>query len=159
MKNDERTPKWHRAAFLDIGVVKEIPGPEDNPRIIEALRVAGVPAALLHDETAWCGAYVTLRLLEAGIPRDQIPKAGAWARSYLNFGRPCEPRRGCIVVIERGEPGGSAHVGFLEKIEGGQVWILGGNQSDTVNIKRFPRSAVLGFRWPLQGENEEAADA
>jgi hypothetical protein len=32
----------------------------------------------------------------------------------------------------------------------GQVLLLGGNQDDTVCVKGYPLSKLLGLRWPFQ---------
>jgi len=38
------------------------------------------------------------------------------------------------------------HVGFFGGLEGDWVWALGGNQSDTVKLSRYPVKDVLGVR-------------
>lgn len=143
-------PRWFIDALLDIDHVQEIPGQGDNPVVVEAIRLAGLPISLQHDETAWCASYVTLRLLKAGVPKEQIPLKPAWARSYLNFGIESKPELGAIVVKQRvtdlGTPAG--HVGFVVDIRNGIVFILGGNQGNRVCIMPFPEKDVLGYRMP-----------
>jgi hypothetical protein len=86
----------------------------------------------------------------------------AAARSYAKWGRPLvKPAVGCIVVFERGPRNG--HVGFyLGKRGSTHIRVLGGNQGDAVNIKLFPVSRVIAYRWPrnepLSGAAEEAAE-
>jgi hypothetical protein len=71
------------------------------------------------------------------------------ARSFLSWGRKVErPYRGCVVVFERGAKPWQGHVGFVEKVSAASVWSLGGNQGDAVNVRRYRRSTVLGFREP-----------
>ncbi|CDL85188.1 conserved hypothetical protein [Xenorhabdus szentirmaii DSM 16338] len=69
------------------------------------------------------------------------------AKSYLEWGMPLKkPYYGCVAVFSRT---GGGNVGFVVGVaENGDVVILGGNQSDEVNIRSFPGSRVLGYRWP-----------
>jgi hypothetical protein len=54
---------------------------------------------------------------------------------------------GSIVVFSRGPKFG--HVGFVTgRTKAGNLAVLGGNQSNQVNVKAFTRDRVLGFRWP-----------
>ena len=70
-------------------------------------------------------------------------------RNWLNWGRIIEmPERGCIVVFSFGDIG---HVGFFVSDDGASYVVLGGNQSDQVQISRFqgtrpwiPHAAVNG---------------
>ena len=71
----------------------------------------------------------------------------AWARSWLHWGREiAQPKRGCIAVLARSE--GAGHVGFYLSTIGAEIELLGGNQKDAVNVGRFPRAQVLGYRLP-----------
>ena len=49
-------------------------------------------------------------------------------------------------MIPRGTSSWQGHVFFIDRIEGPWVWGLGGNQSDAVNVKRYPVSKLLGVR-------------
>ncbi|EDR9795743.1 TIGR02594 family protein, partial [Salmonella enterica subsp. enterica serovar Zongo] len=66
-----------------------------------------------------------------------------------------QPALGCVAVFTR-EGGG--HVGFVVgQNEKGDLMVLGGNQSDAVNIRSFPRSRVSGYRWPVGVPDEPQA--
>jgi hypothetical protein len=43
---------------------------------------------------------------------------------------------------------GGGHVGFLLSEDADTYHILGGNQSDTVNVARIAKSRFVGARWP-----------
>ena len=44
---------------------------------------------------------------------------------------------------------GGGHVGFVVGRDAtGNIMVLGGNQSDAVNVRAFPASRVTGYRWP-----------
>ena len=71
------------------------------------------------------------------------------ARSYLDWGIPvniADAQPGDIGVIPRGTSSWQGHVFFIDRIDGPWVWGLGGNQSDAVNVKRYPVSKLLGVR-------------
>ncbi|MCL1415701.1 TIGR02594 family protein, partial [Escherichia coli] len=67
---------------------------------------------------------------------------------YLNWGVELrEPAYGCVVVFSRD---GGGHVGFVVgQHQNGDLMVLGGNQSDAINIRAFSRSRVTGYRWPV----------
>jgi uncharacterized protein (TIGR02594 family) len=98
------------------------------------------------DETPWCAAFVGACLERAGIKSSRFESA----KSYMQWGIPlAEPIVGCIVVFTRQ---GGGHVGFVAgQDRAGNLMVLGGNQSDAVNIKAFQKTRVTGYRWP-EGE-------
>lgn len=138
VENSNDTP-WMDIAKKEIGV-KEIRGGE-NKRIIEYHSSTTLKAT--EDEVPWCSAFVTWCLEQAKIKSTK----SAWARSYLKFGKELrEPKYGCIVVFSRGE--NSGHVGFFISETKDMIQVLGGNQGDAVCIKDYPKSKLLGYRWP-----------
>jgi uncharacterized protein (TIGR02594 family) len=69
------------------------------------------------------------------------------AKSWLLYGEKLSiPITGCIVVFKR--PHGH-HVGFYISSTKNSVQVLGGNQDDSVKIKRYSYP-VLGYRWPIK---------
>jgi len=75
------------------------------------------------------------------------------ARSYRKWGKRLgKPRPGCIAVLTRGPNPALGHVGFFIRETADYVVLLGGNQSDAVNQKRFAKSRVLAWRWPSPGD-------
>lgn len=122
----------------------EGPGPENNPAIMAMYASVGHDW-VEHDSVAWCAAFVGHCLERAGIRSTRK----LTARSYLDWGIPvdiADTQPGDIGVIPRGTSSWQGHVFFIERIEGAWVWGLGGNQSDAVNVKRYPVSKLLGVR-------------
>lgn len=122
----------------------EGPGPANNPIIMEMYGSVGHDW-VEHDSVAWCAAFVGHCLEKAGIRSTRK----LTARSYLDWGVPveiAEAQPGDIGVIPRGTSSWQGHVFFIDRIEGAWVWGLGGNQSDAVNVKRYPVSKLLGVR-------------
>lgn len=133
--------QWVKEARKHIGLA-EIKGPQHNPEIVQMwkdIKRGGIK----DDETPWCSAFVGSMLERVGIKSSRFESA----RSYLEWGVKLDkPVPGCIVVFTRQ---GGGHVGFaVGKTASGDLLILGGNQSDAVNIKAFPVSRVSGYRWP-----------
>lgn len=138
-------PLWLRLAATYEGL-REWPGQRHNPKILEWFKKVG-HAWVKNDELPWCAAFVGGVLEECG-----IQSAGKLqARSYLKWGRFLDnPTQGCVVVFWRGSKlGFKGHIGFVVgQTKDGDLMVLGGNQGDAVNIRRFKRDRVLGYRWP-----------
>ncbi len=119
-------------------------GPANNPVVMEMYASVGHDW-VEHDSVAWCAAFVGHCLEKAGMRSTRK----LTARSYLDWGIPvdiADAQPGDIGVIPRGSSSWQGHVFFIDRIEGAWVWGLGGNQSDAVNVKRYPISKLLGVR-------------
>lgn len=132
---------------------KEIPGPRDNPVIVDLAKTVG-DEWVKDDETAWCGAFVGAMLVKSGLyTKDQV-RAGTngnplGARNWLKFGRKIsEPQEGDLVIFWRGDPNGwQGHVGFyVGTVRNGDIKVLGGNQSNSVSIETYKGERLLGYR-------------
>lgn len=109
----------------------------------------------------WCAAFVNSVLASANIPgSDSVHRNPLLARSFLAWGNSVEfdqVEPGDIVVFPRGWAGWQGHVGFyVETVEinGVEYWaILGGNQSNSVNIELYlPSRAIDVRRWSTSTE-------
>jgi len=132
---------------------REVSGPVANPQVLAMLRLDGDWPK--DDAVPWCAAYVNYVCWLLRLPRSKSLRA----RSWLRVGTPVVEddlweAAYDVVILSRGsgkQPGpgvinAPGHVGFFSAQEGGRIWILGGNQSDEVNIASYPRSRVLGVR-------------
>ena len=131
--------------------IKEVGGNVDNPQIMAMLRLdMNWPS---NDEVPWCSAFVNRIAWLCRFPRSKDLRA----RSWLTVGKgitldQAEP--GDIIVLKRGsgeQPGpevidAPGHVGFYAGRFGKFIEVLGGNQSDTVKISRYPVTRLLGVR-------------
>lgn len=131
--------------------IKEVPGNKDNPFIVWALSLCSLPD--VHDEVAWCSAFVNVICFILGLPRSK----SAAARSWLLMGTAVELKDaelGDIVVLKRGtgdQPGpevinAPGHVGFYAGLQGGRVLVVAGNQGDAVSNELFKVENILGIR-------------
>ncbi|EGB2526600.1 TIGR02594 family protein [Salmonella enterica] len=140
MKPNE--PRWLVEARKYTGQM-EIKGPRHNPLILQFWKDIK-RGGIRDDETPWCSAFTGAMLERVGIKSTRFESA----KSYLNWGIPLpEPAFGCVVVFRRD---GGGHVGFVVGQQAnGDLMVLGGNQSDAINIRAFPRFRVAGYRWPV----------
>jgi uncharacterized protein (TIGR02594 family) len=141
-------PTWLRQAEQWIGLSEQA-GRASHPEIVAFYADAGHPD-VRDDSVAWCAAFVGACLARSGI----TPTGSLRARSYLGWGEPItEPRRGAVAIFSRGKGSVQGHVGFLIEEAGDRIHILGGNQGDRVSRASFPRTRLLGYRWPLIEES------
>lgn len=135
-------PSWVVEALKHIGL-KEIVGPKHSPAILSWIK--NLSGWFTDDETPWCGTFVAQCLKETG---RGYPKHWYRALAYGDFGtRLAKPAYGCIGVMGRT---GGGHVTFIvgETQDGKYLVGLGGNQSNAVNLMKFPKSRFTAFVWP-----------
>lgn len=129
--------------------IEEIGGDLDNPQIMAMLKLDNSwPTA---DEVPWCSAAMNYWAWLCRAPRSKDLRA----RSWLTIGRgiPLEQAEpGDVIVLKRGTDDGPevidapGHVGLYAGRTGNLIEVLGGNQSDTVKVSRYPSSKLLAVR-------------
>ena len=126
-------------ALKEVGQ-KEIVGDVDNPRIVQYSSDIG-NTWVKDDEVAWCSEFVNWCLLQAGIKGTK----SAVARSFLTWGEETKtPQLGDLVIF--GWTPTSGHIGFYINETPTTVRVLGGNQSDEVNITTYKKDKILSYR-------------
>jgi len=139
-------PNWIKIAESELGVT-EIPGAEDNPRVIEYHSTTG---GFRDDETPWCASFVNWVMNKAG----QGGTGSAAAMSWAKYGKKVDQAAyGAIAVLSYG--GGKGHVGFVVGKKGSNVLLLGGNQSNMVKISAFGTSKIHAYVFPKNFEVPE----
>lgn len=122
---------------------KRIAGAFHNAEVIKYFKEIGQDW-VRNDETAWCAAFLNWCLMKAGKPFS----SSLMARNFLSYGVSTKkPEIGDIVVLWRvakNSPYG--HAGFYIKETKNSIFILGGNQSDEVNIKEYDKGMLLDYR-------------
>jgi uncharacterized protein (TIGR02594 family) len=129
-------------ASKDLGLA-EVPGPKSHPRIRQAIEMAADWLDEDDSKTAWCGCIMGLWCYELDLG---VPAARYRAASWLNWGMniPLDSaRKGDVVVLSRS---GGNHVALFDRKEGGQIYLLGGNQSNKVSVAPYSAGLVLGVR-------------
>jgi len=140
-------PPWMQIAIMEVGV-REWAGSADNPRILEYLQSCGISGSLLHDETAWCAAFVNWCVRQSGYQ----PRGSAKVSDWWSWGRPVAPTYGAICILQplTVDQASSGHIGFLHAQDANNVWLLSGNSQNQVRISAYPRSKLYNnapFRW------------
>lgn len=144
--------RWMEIAWTDLGV-KEIAGPEADGRIATYFKSVGRPD-VVSDEVPWCAGFAGHCLSRGGVSLAAIPPSRRLlARAYLDIGTPIdEPRVGALCILARTADPSSGHVGFVTRWTATHITLLGGNQSNSVNETAFPRSQIVGLRWPVEAK-------
>jgi uncharacterized protein (TIGR02594 family) len=134
---------------------------KNNPAVLAMLQLdASWPQT---DEVEWCSAFCNYICWLARAPRSKSLAARSWLGvgevvsidNLNNLGRGLY-----VVVLKRGgvnQPGPEVvyedgtyppgHVGFFAGVDANNVYLLGGNQGNAVNVQAFPRSRILGVRF------------
>lgn len=140
--SQSNAPAWIAEAHKHIGL-KEIVGSAHNKTILSWIK--NLNGWFTDDETPWCGTFIAQCLKETG---RGVPKHWYRALAYESYGtRLARPAYGCIGVMART---GGGHVTFIvgETHDGRYLVGLGGNQSNAVNLMKFPKSRFTAFAWP-----------
>lgn len=138
---------WMAVAYDMLGL-HEV---RDNAKLKAFLRsdraTVGDPARI-----PWCGDFVET-CIKRGLPEEiftgRVRENPYLARNWLDFGDPCDPTPGAVMVFWRGSRSGtSGHVAFYVGEDDYSYYVLGGNQSNKVSITRIAKHRLLGARWP-----------
>ncbi len=137
---------WYEIARRELGV-KELQGIADNPRIVEYHSTTTLRAT--DDEVPWCSSFVNWCVQRAGY----VGSGSAAAKSWTRWGQRIDkPVKGCLVVLTRN---GGGHVGFYEGEDGSTLHLLGGNQDDAVNVRKYRRDRLVCFVLPKKMNDKD----
>ena len=140
-KEFEPIPSYASLAYSHLGQ-KEVAGSKSNPLILKWIQ-SFFSWATDDGELAWCAIFINKMLEETG--HTGTKKANA--KSFLNWGVPVKlPKKGDIVVFDRGSKAWQGHVGIYWGEENGKILCLGGNQGNRVSIARYSKSKLEGYR-------------
>lgn len=126
--------------------VAEIEGPANNPIIMEFARILGV-THYVRDEQEWCGLFLAVLAHVTGAEK---PASYLIARNWLGVGMPVVPGNemlGDVVVLWTGAPDSTGgHAGLYTGQSDTHVYLVGGNQINTVREFQYEKSRILGVR-------------
>lgn len=144
-------PRHLTVALNLIGTV-ETAGAANNPIIMawaKRCREAGVNVSgYTADSVPWCGLFMAYCMVVAGRAEEAKLIGGTlWALNWSKFGTEGgQPELGDVLTFTRN---GGGHVGIYIGEDTGYFHLLGGNQSDRVNIMRIAKSRMNRCRQPL----------
>ncbi len=123
--------------------MKEIAGNKHNPEILAMFAEIGFDY-VKDDETSWCSASLNYFCKKLGYERSGALDARSWLKMPIKI---LKPSLGDIVVFWRESPESwKGHVGLFIAQDLTNVYVLGGNQGNMINISAYPRDRVLGYR-------------
>ena len=99
----------------------------------------------IPENANWCGVFIGWVLACLGY---KLPPKPQVARSYLKVGVPVEkPRIGDLAIFYRVSPSDwRGHVSIVIREDDTGVYCLGGNQKGKVQISRYQKKKLLGYR-------------
>lgn len=123
----------------------EVDGPGNNETIMSWAKELGI-SWYENDATPWCGLFMGIVAKRAGDPYDKnrLLSALAWA-DY--GGSPQRATLGDVLVFKRS---GGGHVGLYVGEDSEAYHVLGGNQSDQVDIARVPKARFYAVRTSIK---------
>lgn len=123
--------------------ISSITGAEHNQVILSFFEQSG-NGWVKDDDTAWCAAFANAINKACNLPYTRKLNA----RSFLEIGIDTQtPELGDLVVLWRIKKDSVyGHVGYFIKQERGLVYILGGNQHNSVDISPYSVNQVLAYK-------------
>ena len=146
-------------AVSDIGTCEVTP--DDVARIAKWVRESASCESTgycwLSDLSPWCGAYAYTRLIDSGFntPKDPFRAASynsddvgeliAYRDAHGDLHGLHQAKKGDVCIFTRD---GGGHVAFFWDSNGGEIEVLGGNQSDCVSIAPYSINRLVAIRRP-----------
>lgn len=141
--NEENSPQILVQAKMLIGT-KEIVGSIHSNIIMGWAKDLGLEKIYTSDEIAWCGLFMAQVCKRAGLETNLTPKQSLWALNWSKFGtKQSVAMLGDVLTFKRKQGG---HVGIYVGEDEICYHILGGNQSNMVNITRIEKTRLNSIR-------------
>ena len=143
------------------GICDEVDGEGVNPHIFSMLHLDQEWPK--DDEVPWCSAFVNYVAFLSNVTRSKSLMARSWLKVGVSIDVMDAVRGYDVVVMSRGggnQPGpdiinAPGHVGFFSHFDSsGNIYVLGGNQNDSVNVKKFGVELVLSVRRLMWSKND-----
>lgn len=140
-----KEPIWLSVARCLVGL-REIPGPQSNPIILNWARDIGAPAWYHDDDQAWCAVGLNRLLMACQLPMVGTGFALLRAKSFEVYGiAMAKAALGAIMVFSRPEGG---HVGLYLGERPDAYFIWGANQGNAISLAWIAKDRLTAIRWP-----------
>lgn len=136
---------WMKTAINELGE-SEVSGSKANPRILtyfKASKFWGTDDS--GGQNAWCASFVSWVMKQHQI---EPVKNAFRAKEWSNFGKKIDkPLYGAIGIKTRR---GGGHVAFVvgQSADGNSLYMLGGNQNNSVNVTKYKKEVWTDFVVP-----------
>jgi len=142
-------PKLVSAGLQYLGV-KEIPGKQNNPAIMDMAKGLGVDNIYTSDdEQSWCALFINHLMRISGKPLVDIKGdkynylRALWMLNWGGYVEPKDERLGDVLIFKRT---GGGHVGLYIAESRTTYYVLGGNQSNSVSFTEIIKDRLIGAR-------------
>jgi uncharacterized protein (TIGR02594 family) len=133
----------HLVEAIKLYGTKETPGKGNTSAIMQWADEVNVDDVYVADSVPWCGLYTAVVMKRGGWEPVKNP---LWALNWSRFGQASDkPSLGDILTFKRN---GGGHVGLYVGEDDHYYHVLGGNQSDEVNVMRLAKSRLHAARRP-----------
>lgn len=123
---------------------KEIVGKIHSKVILGWAKELGIEKIYTNDEIAWCGLFIAYVCKKVNLELPFTATQSLWALNWNKFGTKQKTAMlGDILTFKRN---GGGHVGLYVGEDATCYHVLGGNQSNMVNITRIEKSRCAGIR-------------
>lgn len=124
--------------------MKEISGKDSNPDILAFFKELGYDWVNDDSTTAWCSAMMSYYAKKCGYEYNTSLSARGWLKMPV---RVLKPQIGNVVIFWRESPQSwKGHVGIFIAQDINIIYVLGGNQGNSLSIAGYPRDQLLGYR-------------
>jgi uncharacterized protein (TIGR02594 family) len=147
MTDFSTAPAWFQAALIELGTHEQ--GDNAGAAVQRYCNLAHCGAQGMP----WCAIFANAMLESCGVSGTRSPGSRSFTNS-ANFVKMAQPALGAIAVFWRGKSpaDGIGHVGFYRGELNGEIYVLGGNEGDEVQIEPLPAKSanfgLLGYYWP-----------
>lgn len=129
---------------LELIGTKEIIGSINSKTIMSWAKDLKIEKIYTNDEIAWCGLFIAIVCERANVDTGITAKDALWALNWNKFGTKQKVAMlGDILTFKRN---GGGHVGIYVGEDETCYHVVGGNQSNMVNITRIEKTRCAGIR-------------
>ena len=124
--------------------LSEVAGSDSNPEILEFFRELDYDWVNDDSAVSWCSAMLSYYAKKCGYEYHH----GLNARGWLNMPvMVLHPSLGDVVILWRNDiHSWEGHCALFISWTHTKVYLLGGNQSNQINITAYPRDRIIGIR-------------
>jgi uncharacterized protein (TIGR02594 family) len=135
--------------------IKELPSEiETNDLILSWIKEV-FPQATDDNQYSWCSIFMKIIAREVGVEYTESPMARAWLKIGTEVSLDNVEIGNVVVLWRKKKNSPWGHVGLYVDHDDKYVYLLGGNQANSVKISKYDINRILGIRRLKPIDNEE----